>query len=237
MKPVALFQALSAGKVLDVATGQGGFVHFLVDNLHSFAEITGIDTQPAHAATFSQAFNGRENIHFVQMDAQHMDFAAETFDTVCIANSLHHLPAPLEVLVEMRRVLTPGGHLIVYEMYHDGQSKPQLTHVLLHHWWAAVDTAMGICHRQTYTRHELIDLVNRAGLQELEFYDDNEQEGDPCDPETLQQLEPVIDRYIARATGQPEQDALQQRGEELRQRLYEIGFLSASSLLAWGTKS
>jgi len=80
---------ISAGRVLDVATGSGGFITFLMDNLKDFGDITGIDSneRPLDAARKTHL---EENIHFLRLNAAHMDFPDSHFDTVCIANSLHH---------------------------------------------------------------------------------------------------------------------------------------------------
>jgi len=107
----------------------------------------------------------------------------------------------------------------------------------LNQFAAALRKVFGRAPRETYPRQELVDLVSQAGLATVEFYDDTETQGDALDLQTLQQIDPVIDRYITRSVGLPEQDALQARGEELRQRLHNVGFLSASSLLAWGVKA
>ena len=64
----------------------------------------------------------------------------------------------------MSGILRPGGSLIVSEMYRDDQSEAQMTHVLLHHWWGAVDRMNGIFHNETYLREELVDLVNGLGF-------------------------------------------------------------------------
>ncbi len=54
-------------------------------------------------------------------------------------------------------MLKPGGHLFLSEMHRDGQTEPQLTVVYLHHSVAAVDTALGVLHKRTLTRQELVD--------------------------------------------------------------------------------
>ncbi len=163
---------------MEVATGSGGFVTFLMENLKDYTEITGIDCneRPLEAARKS---HGQENIHFQRMDAARMDFPDCHFDTVSIANSLHHMSDLTGVLSEMMRVCKPGGHFIISEMYRDGQSETQLTHVWLHHWWAAVDTAEGITHSETFTRQEVVEIIQKTGLHELEYYDLNDLESDP----------------------------------------------------------
>lgn len=217
--PKEILGHISAGRVLDVATGSGGFIHFLLDGLQGYTEIIGVDNVD-RAAVFAEAFKENPNIHFQQMDAHHLDFADSSFDLVCISNSLHHLD-PLPVLREMRRVLRPDGFLLVSEMVRDGQTETQMTHVLLHHWWAAVDTVSGIVHRETYQRRELVEMANSLGLE------------NPKDPAILAELNPIFERYIQRAEGHPD---LQKRGEELRQRVAEIGFHSATTLMLIGRK-
>ena len=224
------------GRVLDVATGQGGFVQFLAENLRDYAAIVGIDTLTSGAAAFAEIAKDQPHVRLIQMDAHQMGLASASFDTVCISNSLHHMSDLPRVLAEMQRVLKPGGHYIVAEMYRDGQTETQLTHVLLHHWWAAVDTARGITHYETYPRQQILDLLDGLGLESLTVEDVRDLSGDPHDPDGIQYLEKVIDRYLARAAGMPNQAALEQRGEALRQRVRVIGVHGAASLLAVGRK-
>ena len=131
--PKAVLGHLSGGRVLDIATGAGGFVQFLLDGLRDHGEIVGIDANAERGEPFAAAFDGRPDVRFEQMDAHRLAFADGSFDTVCVSNSLHHFADPAPVLAEMLRVLRPGGHLVVNEMYRDGQSETQATHVLLHH--------------------------------------------------------------------------------------------------------
>jgi hypothetical protein len=133
----------------------------------------------------------------------------------------------------MKRILRPGGHLLVSEMYRDGQTETQMTHVHLHHWWAAVDTVNGVAHHETYRRDELVGRVSGLGLKEVAQYDLSDLSEDPKSPEISAELNPVFERYIQRAEGHPD---LQARGEELRQRVAEIGFHSASTLVVVGRK-
>ena len=231
IQPQDLLGALSGGRVLDVATGSGGFVHFLRAGLAGYSEIIGVDTSLRGAAAFASAFEGVPEIQFGQMDALRLNFPDAAFDTVSIANSLHHFDQPRLVLNEMLRVLRPGGYFILAEMYHDGQSVAQMTHVLLHHWWAAVDRAEGMVHHETYRREQLLGMFQHLGLVDTVFHDLADTEADPFDAETLAELEGVIIRYIQRAAGRLD---LQSQGEQLRLRLRQVGFQSASSLLAIG---
>jgi SAM-dependent methyltransferase len=231
--PKQVLGDISGGRVLDVATGTGGFVRFLLDGLRDHAEIVGLDVNPARAAAFTEAFAGRDEVRFVEMDAHHLAFEDSSFDTVCISNSLHHVEDPAPLLADMLRVVRLGGYLIVNEMYRDGQSEEQTTHVLLHHWWAAVNRAGGEVHRDTYCRAEIVAIVERLGLADMRFGDLADPDGDPRDPATTAELEAAIDRHIGLAAGDRN---LVARGEELRARLRSVGARSATQLLAIGRR-
>ncbi len=231
--PKAVLGDLSGGRVLDVATGAGSFVQFLLDGLRDHDEIVGIDANPELSTAFAEALGDRADVRFVEMDAHHLAFEDGSFDTVCVSNSLHHFANPVPVLAEMLRVLRPGGHVVVNEMYRDGQSETQATHVLLHHWWAAVGRQRGDVHRETYLRAEIVEIVEGLGLADLRLADLADPDEDPHDPETVAELEAVIDRFVALAEGYPE---LQQRGEDLRARLREVGVRSATQLVAVGRR-
>jgi SAM-dependent methyltransferase len=222
---------VSGGRVLDVATGDGAFIRFLLDGLRDHGEIIGIDSNGARAEAFADAFGGRPGVRFERMDAHALTFPHASFDTVCISNSLHHFADPLPVLAEMRRVLRSGGQLVINEMYRDGQSEAQMTHVLLHHWWAAVNLLHGDVHRETYRRAELVAIVEGLGLSDLRLVDLADPDQDPRDPATLADLEAVIDRYLALADGSPDLIA---RGEMLRTRLRMVGVRDATQLVAVG---
>jgi ubiquinone/menaquinone biosynthesis C-methylase UbiE len=227
-----IFGGISGGRVLDVATGAGGFIHILLDNLKDTSAIIGIDTNERFIQVFNESFKDIPKVRFEKMDAGKMDFEDASFNMVCLANSIHHLD-PQPVFIEMMRVLKMGGYFVVSEMYCDNQTETQMSHVLLHHWWAAVDRANGIVHRETYQRSEIIKMVSNLGLSRIGWHDVSHLEDDPKSDDILHQLDPAIDRYIQRSEGHPD---LQATGEELRQRVREVGFHGATNLIGIGIK-
>lgn len=49
------------------------------------------------------------------VDALRLPFADQAFDFVLASNLIHHLPSPTGFLTEARRVVRPGGHLLLHE--------------------------------------------------------------------------------------------------------------------------
>lgn len=224
-----VFTDLDLGCVLDVATGAGAFLDELLKDAKSYSTALGIDIKETAADAFAGTFKGNDRVKFQSMDAKKLDFPDESFDTVSISFSLHHLESPETTLAEMKRVLKPGGLFIVNEMYPDGnQAETQMTHTLMHHWFGRVDTANNVYHRETYQRMQITGMVEALHPAAMLSYDLLDLSEDPFSREVSEELIPIIDRYIERAAGHPE---LQEYGEGMRQRLKEIGYHNATVLL------
>lgn len=228
-----IFRGMSPARVLDVATGGGAFLQLLQSELGHFDEMIGVDTNERGAASFARAFEGQANIRFLSMDAHCLDFPDGHFDMVCISNSLHHFDNPQVILTEMLRVLHPGGVLVAAEMVRDDQTPTQQTHVLLHHWWAAVDRASGMVHHETYSRDELTALFQTLALKNMQTHEVCELKDDPLDAGLLADMDRAIDRYMERAGEDAE---LRQRGAALRERLHTVGAHGATTCILIGTK-
>ncbi len=208
--------------MLDVATGEGGFIALLQAYLKDYTNIIGVDTDATAVETARRALH-QAHIQFLQMDGAYLAFADASFDTVDISASLHHLADVNRILAEMARVLRPGGNLIVAEMHRDAQTEPQLTAVHIHHWAAQVDAALGVSHCKTLARHELVDHVERLGMGDITCYDLVDTDSDPLDPAATKGVEGYLDRFMGRARVAEDYRALRQRGEALRRRLYDVG--------------
>jgi len=52
-------------------------------------------------------------------DAEGLPFPPGSFDVVVSASSFHYWPAPMRGLKELRRILRPGGHLIITDWCDD----------------------------------------------------------------------------------------------------------------------
>lgn len=238
-KPEEVFKQslgmVCAGNLLDIATGEGGFIRLLTSFLKEYRSITGIDNNGYALASACNTFE-QGNIRFVQMDARQLAFVEGSFDCVNVSASLHHLADIPAVLSEMKRVLKPGGKLVVSEMHSDSITEPQTLAVELHHLKAEVDTALGIPHHKTFSRQELVDHFENLDLQNIRCFDYVDIDSDPMDQGTLHEINDFIEWIIERAMSAPESEALLERGERLRRRIYKIGIQREPVVVIIGEK-
>jgi ubiquinone/menaquinone biosynthesis C-methylase UbiE len=227
--------SVAGGRVFDVATQEGHFVRILMKNLASYIQIVGIDADEQAIKTARDTI-GQEKVQFLVMNAEQLDFEDESFDTVSISASFHHLSNIRQVLDEMERVLKPAGNWIIAEMHRDGQTEAELSSIYLHHWVAEVDSALGRLHSRTLARQEFMDYVASLGLSQVEFYGYTDRDSDPMERTRIEQLESLIDRVVQRAEEASTYSELRKRGEELRQRLHEVGAQSEPILVVIGKK-
>lgn len=107
----ALFDDM-AGKVLFVALGTGTDIR----RFPTGQSITAIDISEAmlrKALPRARRYSGR--LGLVQADALDLCFADGVFDTVVTSCTLCSVPRPELALRELRRVLRPGGQLLMFE--------------------------------------------------------------------------------------------------------------------------
>lgn len=102
----------ATGDVLEVAVGTGRNLAFYPDGV----KLTGIELSEAMLGKAKE--RARELGRDVTLrigDAQALDFPDETFDTVVITLALCTIPDDGKALAEAKRVLRPGGRLILLE--------------------------------------------------------------------------------------------------------------------------
>jgi len=97
--------------VLDVAAGRGAVLFPAAARVGEQGRAIGIDLAAAmvqHTAA-ELRLRGLRQAEMRRMDAEHLQFADQSFDAVLCGFSLHHFPRPAQALAEFHRVLRPGG--------------------------------------------------------------------------------------------------------------------------------
>jgi ubiquinone/menaquinone biosynthesis C-methylase UbiE len=145
------------GRVLEVAIGTGrNLLHYPAD-----ATITGIELSPGMLdIARTRAVDLGRDVDLREGDAEQLPFADASFDTVVCALSLCTIPDPATAIGEMKRVLVPGGRLLLLD--HIGST------------WPPIYAAQWLLERVTirvagehFTRRQL-PLVEAAGLEVVE---------------------------------------------------------------------
>ena len=145
------------GRVLEVAVGTGrNLPHYPAG-----MTVTGIELSPAMLAIARRraADLGRD-FDLVEGDAEHLPWGDASFDTVVCALSLCTIPDPAAAIGEMKRVLVPGGRLLLLD--HIGSSWP-----LIHGAQWLVERFTIRAAGEHFTRRQL-PLVQAAGFQIVE---------------------------------------------------------------------
>ncbi len=105
---------IEGARVLDVACGTGDLS--LVLARAGAAQVVGLDfCRPMLEIARRKAEADARAVPFVEGDALRLPFADETFDAATIAFGLRNLAGVSDGLIELRRILRPGGRLAVLE--------------------------------------------------------------------------------------------------------------------------
>src|SRR5512133_1074880 len=130
------------GHLLDVATGEGDFLRFLLDSVASFDSATGLEpNKESLAAAKNKLFPFKADL--VQGNIRKLPFEESYFDLVTVSNALHHFEFPVKAIQSMMRVLVSGGRLLINETISNCKTPAQEAYLDYHALRADIDTAMG----------------------------------------------------------------------------------------------
>ena len=169
-------QLTEVESILEVGCGDGSFLRQLLASSPQAKRIVGVDIIDPRTM-LPQDILDRPGSEWLSAYGHDLPFADDSFDLVSIAHVLHHLQPDLldATLAEMQRVLKPGGEFMICEMFRDDQSEPQMSHVFYHHWTAEIDRLCGVHHYHTFSRDELMGIVESLGFSDCEIEEYKEE--------------------------------------------------------------
>lgn len=145
-------------EVLEMGCGTGIFAAMIAERVKC---VTATDFSPQMLKRAAQRLSGYGNVEVRQEDACRTSFADDSFTAVLAVNMLHHADDARAVLRECRRVLTPGGRLVIIDCVGHGRSL-----------WRWIRTSLGRLRRRGqpqeehhhFSPEELVALITEAGL-------------------------------------------------------------------------
>lgn len=105
---MARLAPLEGTRLLDIGCGSGEYTSVMS---HNFEAVDAIDIEPERLELFEQ--QRPHNATVAAMSANELNFDDDTFDVVTLIEVLEHLVDPVVALIEIRRVLKPGGRLLL----------------------------------------------------------------------------------------------------------------------------
>jgi 2-polyprenyl-3-methyl-5-hydroxy-6-metoxy-1,4-benzoquinol methylase len=161
---LALALEQSGGRVLDVGCSPG---HLSMGLVKAGFEVQGIDLNAVWLAKYAPGWAERLRIIHTNIEQEPLPFASESFDLVIFTEVLEHIAItdPCVILNEIRRVLRPGGRMVL-----STPNVANLSNVVAliqgenvfwppEIFYGSVDR-----HNREFAPYELLHLVERAGF-------------------------------------------------------------------------
>jgi len=167
------------GRMLDVGTGPG-HIPLLVCDAVDDARVVGVDLA-RHMLAFAERHRAASphaaRIELRLADAKGLDFPDDSFDVVFSNTILHHVPEPGAFLREARRVLRPGGCLLIRDLFRPESPERALELVALHAGDASAEQQelLRASLHAALTPDELRALADAAGLADAELTVDSDR--------------------------------------------------------------
>lgn len=226
------------GDILDFGTGGGRFVRLLMESFGSWKSITGVDiNDPLQRIDRDLVYY--DNIQWLEIEnSLPLLFEDEQFDTVSIARTIHHIHPDkrLEVLLELKRILKPGGLFILDEVISDTSHPAQETQMLIHHFRAEIDQAIGVGHYCTMYKKDLSILYDKLGLTPYAEFEHRTKRPDYQKKQFLDSMALIFERHLMSAVGAHPYNNLKEKWSKLKERMYTTGYMGANSVVFVGEK-
>jgi ubiquinone/menaquinone biosynthesis C-methylase UbiE len=157
--------------ILDVATGTGAVVLPAAHKVGPEGRVIGTDLSAGilDEARKAARAEGLANVELHKMDAEHLQFADQSFDVVTCAFALFLFPDQDAALREIYRVLKPGGHIGV-SIFGKTPSAFAPAWPILMQQFEAYGVGVRMPGPLAYAPEETEALLNRFGFHSVHLY-------------------------------------------------------------------
>ncbi len=225
------FKEKSVHRILDVGTGTGDFL-LVLKNVFPQAEFTAVDPLDASLEEAKAKF---ADVRFQKMVAEKLEFGDDSFDVAAISMALHHLSDIGAALAEMKRVVKPGGWIIVNELVSDNLNAAQQVHKMLHHLRSKIDRMTGEVHNETFTKAAVKEMVDAAGIKILLQFEDEKTETLVTEESEIELKVEKLVQHIEKIADTPEFHSMKPKIEEFRKAALQNGFQQATRIVLVGS--
>jgi SAM-dependent methyltransferase len=149
-----LSEVPARGGTIDVGTGDGAFLGELLARGLQAGDLVGVEPSAAPIAAADPAVRPLIRHGIFSAD----DFEAEAFRLVTCFQTIEHLPDPREFFDGARRILAPGGALMI--VCHDRRS-------LVNRMLGKRSPIFDVQHMQLFSRPSMNELMERSGFERL----------------------------------------------------------------------
>lgn len=149
-------------RILDVACGSGRAVREASRRLQRHGDGIACGCDLSEGMLQQRFADGPipANAHFAAASAQRLPFGDQTFDAVICTAAFHHLSSPQQALAEFRRLLRPGGTLLISDTCRD---------LSLAKWvWDRLRRWFEPGHVRYYRTDEVVPLLRDAGFSDID---------------------------------------------------------------------
>ncbi len=164
-------------RVLDLGCGAG---YYTVEMAKLASEAVGVDVEP-FIETIRVPLFLADRLSYLRCDGSRLPFPDHHFDRILASEVLPMLPDPMAFLAEARRLLKPGGRLVVANglgpvaigaAYRTGSPRlaalkrrfPERFPASYEDYCAAILRIGGTAQSRFFTEEEIVDWIGRTGL-------------------------------------------------------------------------
>ena len=144
-------------RLLDVGCGTGALLYRLAA-VHPATRLVGVDPVPAMLKVARRKLPFDIALH--EGWAEQIPFADAQFDLVVSCSMFHYVARPLDALIEMRRVLRPGGQLVLTDWCGD---------YLMCRLFERYQRLRAHAHARTYRTHECARMLKESGYAAVQI--------------------------------------------------------------------
>lgn len=158
--------ALTPGqRVLDIGCGTGVDLLTMAERIRPAGEVVGVDMSRRAIANANLRVSDQADVTAVVGNAHNLPFDDGSFDACRADRTLQHLDEPQEALAEMRRVLRPGGRVVILEMSSELEASDAIRRHAIPRAAMAYRATSG--EKQSWLPAMLPLLLSRAGFTQI----------------------------------------------------------------------